>query len=191
MGYLSNSTIVVDAILTKKGREILASGRGNFKVTKFALSDDEVDYTLWNPAHPNGSDYYGIIIENMPLLEALPDENASMKHKLITLPKGTTLLPTLKVLYATDDEIGDVTPSTTGGLTEDYYFEYTAKNVTPTSKNGLVERVSGNMWRGIIKSGEKLRVTNKDQDNDVTFSIVVRGLISGISKTITLTLTDE
>lgn len=93
MGYLDNSSITVDAILTKKGRELLAKGRQNFSITQFALADDEVDYDLWNPAHPLGSDYYGVVIESMPVTEAVPDETQSMKYKLITLPKGTTAIP--------------------------------------------------------------------------------------------------
>lgn len=97
MGYLDNSTITVDAILTKKGRELLAKGRSQFKITQFALADDEVDYDLWNPAHPLGSDYYGVVIENMPITEAVPDETQSMKYKLITLPKGTTAIPYITV----------------------------------------------------------------------------------------------
>jgi len=97
MGYLDNSSITVDAILTKKGRELLAKGRDEFKITQFALSDDEIDYNLWNPAHPLGSSYYGIIIENMPLVEALPDESQVMKYKLVTLPRRTARIPVLQV----------------------------------------------------------------------------------------------
>lgn len=93
MGYLDNSAIRVDAILTKKGRELLAQGRGNFNITQFALSDDEVDYSLWNPSNPLGSDYFGSIIENMPVTEAIPDETQSMKYKLITLEKSTVAIP--------------------------------------------------------------------------------------------------
>lgn len=97
MGYLSNSgTITVDAILTKKGRELLAKGQGSFNITQFALSDDEVDYDLWNPQHGLGSDYFGIVIENMPVTEAVPDETQSMKYKLITLPPGTKAIPYLQ-----------------------------------------------------------------------------------------------
>ena len=59
MGFLNNTTVTVDAILTKKGRELLAQGTEAFNITKFALSDDEVDYNLWDVTHPNGSDYYG------------------------------------------------------------------------------------------------------------------------------------
>ena len=57
MGYLNNSVITVDAILTKKGRELLARNDGSFRITQFALSDDEIDYTLYNPTHPSGSAY--------------------------------------------------------------------------------------------------------------------------------------
>jgi hypothetical protein len=100
MGYLSNAVLTVDAILTKKGRELLARGDGSFKVTQFALADDEVDYTLYNPTHAKGSAYYGEAIENMPLLEAFPDENQSMKYKLVTLPRGTAKLPILDLGFA-------------------------------------------------------------------------------------------
>ena len=95
MGYLDNSIVTVDAILTKKGRELLARGDGSFKITQFALSDDEIDYTLYNPEHPDGSAFYGQAIENLPLLEAFPDETQIMKYKLVTLPRGTARLPIL------------------------------------------------------------------------------------------------
>ena len=93
MGYLDNSSITVDAILTKKGRELLSKGRDFFVISQFALADDEVDYELWNPAHPLGSDYYGVIIENMPIVEAVTDENYSLRYKLLTLPKNTIRIP--------------------------------------------------------------------------------------------------
>jgi hypothetical protein len=95
MGYLNNDVVTVDAILTKKGRELLARADGSFRITQFALSDDEVDYTLFNPNHPSGSAYYGEAIENMPVLEAFPDETQIMKYKLTTLPRGTSKLPIL------------------------------------------------------------------------------------------------
>lgn len=93
MGYLSNSTIIVDAVLTKKGREALARQNGSFKITQFALGDDEIDYTLYNENHPNGSAYSGEAIENLPLLEAIPDDQAILKSKLVTLPRGTSAMP--------------------------------------------------------------------------------------------------
>ena len=95
MGYLDNSSVTIDAILTTKGRELLAQGGRDFVITKFALGDDEIDYTLWNSNHPLGTAYYGIIIENMPVLEATPDETQALRSKLLTLPKGTQKLPVL------------------------------------------------------------------------------------------------
>lgn len=99
MGYLDNSIITVDAVLTKKGRELLARGDGSFKITQFALADDEIDYSLYNPKHPKGSDFYGEAIENMPVLEAFVDETQTMKYKLATLPRGTSKLPILDIGY--------------------------------------------------------------------------------------------
>ena len=99
MGYLNNSVVTVDAILTTKGRELLAKNDGSFRITQFALADDEIDYTLYNPNHPSGSAYYGQAIDNMPLLEAFPDETQIMKYKLTTLPRGTAKMPILDLGY--------------------------------------------------------------------------------------------
>jgi hypothetical protein len=93
MGYLDNKIITVDAILTKRGRELLAQNNGSFRITQFALGDDEIDYSLWNESHPNGSQYAGEAIENMTLLEAFPDGNNIMLSKLVTLPRGTSKMP--------------------------------------------------------------------------------------------------
>jgi hypothetical protein len=92
MAYLDNSEITVDAILTKKGREKLATGEG-LNITKFALGDDEIDYTLYEPAHPKGSAYYDAAILGIPVTEASPDETQVLRYKLVTLPKGTTKIP--------------------------------------------------------------------------------------------------
>lgn len=97
MGYLNNSSVTVDAILTLKGRELLAKGGDAFKITQFAVGDDEIDYTLWNPDHPLGTNYYGTIIENMPITEAIPDETQALKYKLVSLPKQTTNIPVVSV----------------------------------------------------------------------------------------------
>lgn len=100
MGYLNNQVVTVDAILTTKGRELLAKNDGSFRITQFALADDEIDYTLYNPFHPSGSAFYGEAIQNMPLLEAFPIETQIMKYKLATLPRGTAKLPVLDLGYA-------------------------------------------------------------------------------------------
>jgi hypothetical protein len=100
MGYLNNSTRVLDAILTKKGREILSSG-GNFEVSKFALGDDEIDYQLWDTTHTRGTDYYGAVIDNLPALEPFNDPSEIMKYKLVTRSKNTRAMAILKILDIT------------------------------------------------------------------------------------------
>ena len=93
MGYLDNQSIIVDAVLTKKGRELLSRQDGSFNITQFALGDDEIDYTLFNENHPNGSSFSGEAIENLTLLEAIPNDNFILKSKLVTLPRGTSKMP--------------------------------------------------------------------------------------------------
>ena len=133
MGYLNNAVITVDAILTRKGREALASNDGSFQITQFALADDEIDYTLFNPSHPSGSAYYGEAIVNQPLLEAFPLESQIMKYKLTTLPRGTAKMPVLNLGYAaiTLQQVAqlEITPQTLNYLGNDQTFEtsgYTA-----------------------------------------------------------------
>ena len=99
MAYLNNQYVTIDAVLTKKGRELLARNDGSFQITQFVLADDEIDYTLYNPNHPSGSAFYGEAIEAMPLLEAFVDETQMMKYKLVTLPRGTSKLPVLNLGY--------------------------------------------------------------------------------------------
>lgn len=96
MGYLDNSALTVEAILTKKGRERLAK-QGKLDITKFALSDDEIDYRLWNPADSRGSDYYGAAIDAMALTEANPDETQTMRYKLLTLGRFVVQIPLLSI----------------------------------------------------------------------------------------------
>jgi hypothetical protein len=97
MAYLNNEYVTVDAVLTTKGRELLARNDGSFRITQFALSDDEIDYTLYNPNNPSGSAFYGQAIEAMPLLQAFVDNTQDMKYQLVTLPRGTAKLPVLNI----------------------------------------------------------------------------------------------
>jgi hypothetical protein len=99
MAILNNTTITVDAVLTTKGRELLARNDGSFQITQFSLADDEIDYTLYNPTHPSGSAFYGEAIEAMPMIEAFPDESQIMRYKLVTLPRGTSKLPVISLGY--------------------------------------------------------------------------------------------
>ena len=119
MGVLDNTSVTVDAILTKKGREKLAKGEGQFRITKFALGDDEIDYNLYDVTHPNGSNFYGEAIENMNLLEAVPNQNLSLRYKLTDTIPGT---PGTYVMNATpanttldDQQISvSITPTISG-----------------------------------------------------------------------------
>ena len=129
MGYLNSTAITVDAILTKKGRELIAKGQG-FNITQFAVADDEVDYSLWNVAHPLGSNFYGSAIEALPVTEAVPDETQAMRYKLVTLPRGTKTIPLITMnvtnIILTFGQNGiSITPSTTNGL-NGTGFGYTA-----------------------------------------------------------------
>ena len=134
MGYLNNSVITVDAILTTKGRELLAKNDGSFRITQFALADDEIDYTLYNPTHPSGSAYYGEAIDGMPLLEAFPEQNQIMKYKLATLPRSTAKLPVLDIGYsAITLQQGAqlaITPQTLNYLGNDQTFETSGYSCT-------------------------------------------------------------
>ena len=101
MSFLNNQLVTIDAVLTKKGRELMARNDGSFQITQFALADDEIDYTLYNPNHPSGSAFFGEAIEKMPLLQAFTDETQNLKYKLVTLPRGTSKLPVLNLGYST------------------------------------------------------------------------------------------
>ena len=151
MGYLNNQVITIDAILTKKGRELLAAGNGGFNITQYALSDDEIDYTLYNPTHPSGAAYYGEAIENMPLLEAFPDETQIMKYKLATLPRGTSRLPILNVqpaivlsqlatLAVTPTTLNYITPSEPSG----YSFTVSDSRLFASFQGTGIETTSAN-----------------------------------------------
>ncbi len=102
MAYLDNNTITVTATLTKKGRELLAKN-GNLNITSFALADDEIDYTLYQPNHPLGSAYYDLALRNTPVLEPFSDESQLMKYKLVTLPSGVTAIPVISVAQTSID----------------------------------------------------------------------------------------
>ena len=117
MAYIDNQTITVDAILTKKGRELLAQN-GNLNITSFALADDEIDYTLYQPNHPNGSAFYDIAIRNTPVFEPVSDETQVMKYKLVSLNQGVSSIPVISIaqdkISVTRDYTGDIiiSPST-------------------------------------------------------------------------------
>tara|TARA_B100001996_G_scaffold170270_1_gene129850 strand:- start:2678 stop:3349 length:672 start_codon:yes stop_codon:yes gene_type:complete len=158
MGFLDNTSITVDAILTKKGRELLARGQDEFRITKFALADDEVDYNLWDTSHPNGSNYYGAVIENMPLLEAFVDENQLMRYKLTTLPKETAKLPILELpstslVFNGAGITQTVSPNTRNGIDSSYTFTLFNADVANLSLTGGANTAAGRPGGMLAKEG--------------------------------------
>jgi hypothetical protein len=134
MSYLSSTSVVVDAILTKKGRELLARNDGSFQITQFSLADDEIDYTLYNPNHPSGSAFYGEAIEAMPILQAYPNDAEIMRYKLITLPRGTAKIPVLDLGYSSikikQGASLSITPQTLNYLSATSTFEQSGYTAT-------------------------------------------------------------
>ena len=107
MGYLDNSSITVDAVLTKKGREILKDG-GSLNIASFTCTDNGVDYTLWNTNHPSGSAFYGAAIENLPMLEASVHAEYNMKNRLISLNQNSIAIPALVIDSGLDAKGGSI-----------------------------------------------------------------------------------
>ena len=187
MGVLDNTSVTVDAILTKKGREKLAKGEGQFRITKFALGDDEIDYNLYDITHPNGSIFYGQAIENMNLLDAVPDQNLSLRFKLgdiITGPGGSestaTLLiaPTQTTLRSDRNSI-TFTPTITG---YDGAYSYSIESTSGTSI-GQYLRFSINATSGV------LQVDRKRAPNTIkNFSFTIAEENSGTSATARVSL---
>ena len=217
MGYLNNQVVTIDAILTKKGRELMAKNDGSFQITQFALADDEIDYTLYNPTHPSGSAYYGEAIDNMPLLEAFPDESQIMKYKLATLPRGTAKLPVLDLGYSAitlkQGASLAITPQTLNYLGAATAYEqsgYTAtisdvrlmstfngvgiNTTTATDQNTTSTTTLGtNVSSTVIGTQINLRATTVNtlfgSNTQLTSTITFVGLDSGARITIPVTIT--
>jgi len=217
MGYLNNQVVTVDAILTKKGRELLAKNDGSFRITQFAVADDEIDYTLYNPNHASGSAFYGEAIQNMPLLEAFPDESQIMKYKLSTLPRGTAKLPVLDLGFSaitlkqgasiaitpqTLNYLGNNTINETSGYTATIADVRTMatfngigiQSTAATSQNATSTTTLGtNVSSTVIGYQINLRSTTVNtlfaSSNQLNTTLTVVGLDSGARLTIPVTIT--
>jgi len=215
MGYLNNQVVTIDAILTTKGRELLAKNDGSFRITQFALADDEIDYTLYNPTHPSGSSYYGEAIENMPLLEAFPQETQIMKYKLATLPRGTAKLPVVDLGYASitlkQGASLSITPQTLNYLGNAQAYEtsgYSATisdvrlmstfngvgiNTTAATTANSTTTLGTNVSTTVIGTQINLRATTVNtlfgSNTQLAASLTVVGLDSGARITIPITIT--
>jgi hypothetical protein len=204
MAYLDNTEITVDAILTKKGRQKLASGQ-SLNISKFALGDDEIDYTLYEPAHPKGSAYYDSAIRAIPITEASPDETQVLRYKLVTLPKGTTQIPIVRLgvpsigVNQLEGGVG-LTPTTSpaGNGNAGYTVVLTdqrAGTLTVTRGASAVGSVPVFLGEEItttaqVVSGLEFRFTpNPNLTIDVSTTLTVYGNETGGSQTIPVTVT--
>jgi len=204
MGYLDNTSITVDAILTKKGRQKLASGQ-SLSISKFALGDDEIDYTLYEPAHPKGSAYYDSAIKAIPIMEASPDETQVLRYKLVTLPKGTTQIPIvalgISAIGVNQDE-GQVALSPTTSPQGNTNAGYTV--VLADQRAGTLAVTQGASAAGSVPVflGEEITTTaqvvsglgftftpNPSLTSNVSSTITVYGNETGGSQTIPVTIT--
>ena len=204
MAYLDNTEITVDAILTKKGRQKLASGQ-SLNITKFALSDDEIDYTLYEPAHPKGSAYYDAAIRAIPITEASPDETQVLRYKLVTLPKGTTQIPVVSLgiasigAYQSDGGVAmSPTTSPAGNQNAGYTMvlaDQRAGTLTVTQGANAIGSVPVFLGESItttaqVVSGLQFRFTpNPNLTTSITTTITVYGNETGGSQTIPVIIT--
>ena len=207
MAYLNNNILTVNAVLTKKGREILAK-TGGLNITAFALADDEIDYTQFNPNHPLGSAYYDIAIRNTPIMEPITDESQSMKYKLVTLNDGVTSVPTISVAQSVitvdRDYTGELLISPSTNPTYNVTLGYTAilanKNVgtlVVTETNSLnstsatIPTFSGDLTSQTsqVVVGNKFRfVPNAGLSKTTTTNITIIGNESGGNTSSTVTV---
>ncbi len=202
MGYLNKSTITVDAVLTKKGRELLSKGRSEFEITQFAVADDEVDYTLYTTSHPLGSAYYGSIIESMPVLEASSDETQAMRYKLVSLDRGTKEIPVISLgvsaysLNYNDSVV--VSPTTTAELATAGYTAilYDGNVATLTTNQPLAagttvpffqvnQAVSAN---AVVVQGFSFNLTSKELTVSRTTQLTIVNNLTGATKTVTVSV---
>jgi len=200
MAYLDNSEIIVDAILTKKGREKLAAGQA-LNITQFALGDDEIDYQLYDAAHPKGSAYYDSAIKAIPILEASPDETQNLRYKLVTLPKGTTRIPQVSLGITevkTNQLQGKVslspTTSPSGNSTSGYTAVLTDRNAGTLVGLGIAASGQLSVSDSLLATADVKRgmtfefIPNPNLTNSIVTTLTVYGNETGGSITIPVTV---
>jgi|TARA_R110001583_G_scaffold59277_4_gene176321 hypothetical protein len=190
MGYLDKSTVTVDAILTKRGRQLLAQGDGSFQVAKFAVADDEINYDLWDTNHSKGTSYYGQAIENMPMTEAVPSEDKIMRYKLMTLPKNTLVIPTMTT--APSQEV-NLSTGTAGSISfQDVTINIFPSTITANQFNVYVSDVSvcyigtGVQAESQTIGSKNYLVTNNSSAAGGSFRVRARILTEARSTTVTV-----
>ena len=153
MGFLDNSgDIILDVVLTDHGRMLLAKGDGSFQITKFALSDEEIDYSLYNKLHPSGSAYYDLEILQTPILEAFTNNGSIMKTRLQTYTNMELLfLPVLRL----NERVNINKRDSSGAVMIPVNAETEDNNGSSTSKTGIGRNSDGSIREGFL-FGESL-----------------------------------
>ena len=166
MAFLDNSgDIILDAVLTDTGRFRLAKGDGSFKISKFALGDDEINYGTYNSDHASGSAYYDLEILQTPVMEAFTNNTSSMKSKLLTIARNNILfLPVLKLneVFSTGTGGTNMNETKTFLVTAD---ETTETNATTGAKTAIDQAEEAGVILGFETGGSYIRV---DQGLDTT-----------------------
>ena len=176
MGFLDNSTTTVDAILTLKGRELLSEGKG-LGIVKFALSDEEIDYTLYDVTHPNGTDSYGSVIENMNLLEASPNRETFNSFLVKNSVAGKTLnVGQLSLSALVSEDPISIKPNTKNGEVEDYVFTISNTNIIRFEKTPLAK----------TKTAREVNLITQAISQSATATVRVVGVTSGLTAIISV-----
>lgn len=170
MAFLDNSgDIILDAVLTDTGRMRLAKGDGSFRVAKFALGDDEINYSLYNKNNVSGTAYFDLEILQTPVLEAFSNNVSSMKSKLITVSRNNLLyLPVVKLDTINDAKTNLATSLVNNGfvLAADYdtesWFDLGAAYGTTA---GVLKTQGALYGSGQLAGGQYIKV---DQGLDTT-----------------------
>ncbi len=204
MGYLDNASVTVDAVLTKLGRERLAAGQLN--ITKFGLGDDEIDYGMYDTSHNLGTAYYGQAIEGLPILEAFTNDTQTLKHRLVTLPKNTQILPVVSVVQTavtltTPGQSTTIIPDTanvTGANASGYSFTLSNSDIATMVGNENANQSSAEGGRGptgyqiaTTVSAQSVTLTAYSLVQTTTATLTITGIDTGGSVTIPITVNQD
>jgi hypothetical protein len=167
MGFLDNSgDIILDVVLTDHGRMLLAKGDGSFQITKFALSDEEIDYSLYDKTNPSGSAYYDLEILQTPILEAFTNNGSTMKTRLQTYTNMELLfLPVMRL----NDRVNINKRASTNAFMIPVNAETEDNSGSNTAKLGIGRESDGSIRQGFL-FGESLvgTIIKVDQGLDTT-----------------------
>jgi len=150
MAFLDNSgDIILDAVLTDTGRLRLARGDGSFRIAKFALGDDEIDYGKYDYNNPSGSAYYDLDIMKTPIFEAFTNNTATLQSKLISISRTNLLY--LPVIMLNENQVAWQT------YLETNMFYVTADSTTTNALQGVSQILRGDQVGNTTSSPNYIR----------------------------------